>query len=44
VLARLGTASAERTLGRLRETLAARASWDGFWFDSGAWILKARRH
>jgi SAM-dependent methyltransferase len=43
VLARLGTASAERALGRLRGTLAARARRDGVWFDSRAWIVKARR-
>jgi SAM-dependent methyltransferase len=43
VLARLGTASAERALGRLRGTLAARASRDGVWFDSRAWIVEARR-
>lgn len=43
VLARLGSASAERALGRLRETLAAHASTDGVWFDSRAWIVKARR-
>jgi SAM-dependent methyltransferase len=43
VLARLGTASAERALGRLRGTLAAHASRDGVWFDSRAWIVEARR-
>jgi SAM-dependent methyltransferase len=43
VLARLGSASAERALGRLQETLAAHASTDGVWFDSRAWIVKARR-
>jgi SAM-dependent methyltransferase len=43
VLARLGTASAERALGRLRGTLAAHARRDGVWFDSRAWIVKARR-
>ena len=42
-LARLGTASAERALGRLREALAAHASRDGVWFDSRAWIVRARR-
>jgi hypothetical protein len=26
-----------------RETLAAHASRDGVWFDSRAWIVKARR-
>ena len=43
LLARLGSASAERALGRLQETLAAHASTDGVWFDSRAWIVKARR-
>ena len=43
VLARLGSASAERALGRLRATLAAHAKTDGVWFDSRAWIVKARR-
>jgi SAM-dependent methyltransferase len=43
VLGRLGTAPAERALGRLRGTLAAHASRDGVWFDSRAWIVKARR-
>jgi SAM-dependent methyltransferase len=43
VLARLGSASAERALGRLRETLAAHASTDGVRFDSRAWIVKTRR-
>ena len=43
VLARLDGASAERAIGRLRETLAAHASTDGVWFDSRAWIVKARR-
>ena len=43
VLARLGTASAERALGRLRATLAAHAAGDGVWFDSRAWIVEARR-
>ena len=43
VLARLGTAPKERALGRLREKLAAHASRDGVWFDSRAWIVKARR-
>jgi len=43
VLARVGAASAERALGRLRETLAAHTSRDGVWFDTRAWIVKARR-
>jgi SAM-dependent methyltransferase len=42
-LARLGAASAERALGCLRETLAAHATGDGVWFDSRAWVVKARR-
>jgi len=41
-LARLSTASAARALGRLRATLAAHESGDGVWFDSRAWIVKAR--
>ncbi len=28
---------------RERDTLAARMSGDGFWFDSGAWTVTARR-
>ncbi len=43
VLARLDGASAERALGRLRETIEAHASTDGVWFDSRAWIVNARR-
>ncbi len=43
VLKRLDPVAAERALGRLRETLAARASGDGVWFDSRAWIVTARR-
>jgi hypothetical protein len=35
--------TAERVLGRLRETLAAYASSDGVWLDSRAWIVKPRR-
>jgi len=35
--------SAERTLGRLRGTLAAHAGPNGIWFDSQAWIVAARR-
>ena len=42
LLTRLDPASAERSVGRLRETLAAHASGDGVWFDSRAWIVKAR--
>ena len=43
VIEHSGTASAERALGRLRTTLAAHAGRDGIWFDSRAWIVKARR-
>jgi SAM-dependent methyltransferase len=43
VLARLGAGSAEWALERLRETFAAHAIRDGVWFDSRAWIVKARR-
>ena len=43
VLRSLDRASAERTLERLRETLAAHAGADGIWFDSRAWIVAARR-
>jgi hypothetical protein len=43
VLKRLDQASAARALERLRETLAARASDDGVWFDSRAWLVAARR-
>jgi SAM-dependent methyltransferase len=35
--------SAERTLERLRETLAAHAGPNGIWFDAQAWIVAARR-
>jgi SAM-dependent methyltransferase len=42
-LERLDPASAGQSLGRLREALAAHASEDGVWFDSRAWIVKARR-
>jgi SAM-dependent methyltransferase len=42
VLNRLDPAGAERALERLRGTLAAHASADGVWFDSRAWIVKAR--
>jgi SAM-dependent methyltransferase len=42
-LTRLGPASAERALDRLRETLAAHADERGVWFDSHAWIVTARR-
>jgi SAM-dependent methyltransferase len=43
VLKHLDRASAARALERLRETLSARASDDGVWFDSRAWLVAARR-
>ena len=43
VLQRLDSASAERALEQLNETLAAHAKGDGVWFDSSAWIVTARR-
>jgi hypothetical protein len=43
VLKRLDPAGAERALERLREPLAAHAGGDGISFDSGAWIVTARR-
>ena len=42
-LAEVGTASADRALGRLREALGAHARGNGVWFDSRAWIVKAHR-
>jgi ubiquinone/menaquinone biosynthesis C-methylase UbiE len=39
----LDPVAAERTLRRLRETLAAHTGDDGVWFDSRAWIVTARR-
>jgi SAM-dependent methyltransferase len=42
-LKRLDSASAERAIQRLRESLAAHASRDGVWFDSRSWIVKAVR-
>jgi hypothetical protein len=33
----------ELALERLRETLVAHAREGGVWFDSRAWIVKARR-
>ncbi len=32
----------ERTLGRLRDVMAAHRTGDGVWFDSRAWIVTAR--
>ncbi len=43
VLTRLDPLAAERAIDRLREMLAARASSDGIWFASRAWIVSARR-
>jgi SAM-dependent methyltransferase len=43
VLRRLDQTSGARALERLRETLSARASDDGVWFDSRAWMVAARR-
>jgi hypothetical protein len=43
VMSSLDPASAERTLERLRATLASRAGADGVWFDASAWIVAARR-
>lgn len=39
----LDAAGVERALERVRETLAAHARADGIWFDSAAWIVRARR-
>jgi hypothetical protein len=44
ILSRLDPAAASRAIGRLRETLSARLSDDGVWFNSRAWIITARRH
>jgi len=41
-LNRLDLVAAERTVRRLRETLAAHTRDDGVWFDSRAWIVTAR--
>lgn len=41
---RLETASRDRALEAVRQTLAAHASRDGVWFDSRAWIVAARRN
>ena len=43
MLQRLDAPSAERALGRLRESLAAHESTSGVWFDSRAWIVTASR-
>ena len=42
-LKRLHPSTAEKTLERLRETLAAHAGAGGIWFDARAWIVGARR-
>jgi SAM-dependent methyltransferase len=44
VMRSLDRVSAERSLERLRGTLAAHASADGIWFDARAWIVAARRN
>lgn len=43
MLARLNAAAAQRTLVRLRETLAAHETGRGVLFDSRAWLVTARR-
>lgn len=43
VLDRLDPTGSEVAPKRLRETLVAHAREDGVWFDSRAWIVKARR-
>jgi SAM-dependent methyltransferase len=43
-LQRMDQASAARALERLTDMLAARATDDGVWFDSRAWIVAAHRH
>jgi hypothetical protein len=43
VLTRSDPASAERAIGRLRQTIAAHEGGDGVWFDSRSWIVEARR-
>jgi len=43
MLDRLGPPDSELALERLRKTLAEHARDDGIWFDSRAWIVKARR-
>lgn len=42
-LNRLDPVTAERAVGRLRETFAAHTRDDGVWFNSRAWIVTARR-
>jgi ubiquinone/menaquinone biosynthesis C-methylase UbiE len=43
VMRSLDRGSMERTLERLRDTLAAHAGADGIYFDARAWIVAARR-
>ena len=43
VLERLNSASTERILERLRQRLAERATGEGVWLDSRAWIVAAAR-
>jgi SAM-dependent methyltransferase len=42
-LAQQDSVTANQTLARLRDTLAAHLLDDGVWFDSRAWIVAARR-
>jgi ubiquinone/menaquinone biosynthesis C-methylase UbiE len=42
-LARLDASTADHALGQLRELTADHLGGDGVWFDSGAWIVSARR-
>jgi SAM-dependent methyltransferase len=43
LLTGLDATATERTLERLRATLAAHVAGDGVWFDSWAWIVSASR-
>ena len=43
VLERLNSASTELVLERLRQRLATRATGEGVWLDSRAWIVAAAR-
>lgn len=42
-LRELDPPAAERTLDRLRATMTEHLGADGVWFDSGAWLVTARR-
>jgi hypothetical protein len=42
ILGRMEPSAAADALGRLREMLAAHLGDDGVWFDSRAWIVRAR--